>query len=195
MCTTTNLHCLSKRVRSRSCLNMRNRTKTEAKSNENLKMVTSVLCRFLLPAKVRHYLHRVLSVLFIIIYRRKEGKSFELTAGFTASVFVTTQSEETDSPPVKSGQHITHDFASRLHCPHNSQYVVGRVLKEESIVYVTNCGEGWTNSVSWTGFDVLRSSGYLRVRLWCITCPTKMQFPKYLNHNECKMKKFDKTND
>jgi hypothetical protein len=94
MCITTDLHCLSKRVQGCSCLNMRNRTKTEAKSNENLNMVTStsVLCRFLLSAKVRHYLHRVFSVFFIITSRRKEGKSFELPAGFMASVFATAHS-------------------------------------------------------------------------------------------------------
>jgi hypothetical protein len=124
---------------------MRNRTKTEAKSNEIIKMVTLVLCRFLLPAEVRHYLHTVHSVFFIITSRRKEGKSFELPAGFIASVFVTTHSEESDAPPVKSGQPITRDFASRLHCPHKSQHVVGRVPKEELTAYVTNCGEGWIN--------------------------------------------------
>jgi hypothetical protein len=136
---------------------MRKRTKTEALSNENLKMVTLVLCRFLLSAEVRHYLHRVLSVFFIITSRRKKkkGKSFELPAGFITSVFVTMHSEESDAPPVKSGQPITRDFASRLHCPHNLQHVVGRVPEEETIAYVTNCGEGWINSVFWRGFDVL----------------------------------------
>lgn len=62
---------------------MHNRTKTEAKSNENLELVTStsVLYRFLLSAKVRHYLNRVPSVFIVFVTpRRKEGNSFELPA-------------------------------------------------------------------------------------------------------------------
>jgi hypothetical protein len=83
MCTRTNLHCQSKRILGCSCLNTHNRTKTEAKSNENLKLVNSasVLYRFLLSVKVRNYLNRVRRVFMIFITsRRKGGNSFELPA-------------------------------------------------------------------------------------------------------------------